>query len=61
MAMGKLKELAAEIRRQNPFLTPEQAFARVYSDPANRELRRAERFAAYSRMGGVVTNIETKI
>jgi hypothetical protein len=61
MAMGKLKESAAEMRRQNPFLTPEQAFARIYSAPENRELVRAERNAAYSLMGGVVTNIPTSI
>jgi hypothetical protein len=53
MAFGKLKELAAEFRRTNLFLTVEQCFARVMADPANRELVRAERLDAYDRMGGV--------
>jgi hypothetical protein len=31
MALGGLERLAAEYRRANPFLTPEAAFAKVYS------------------------------
>jgi hypothetical protein len=48
--LAALEKLAAELRQRNPFLTIEQAFAKVYSDPANRELATAERAAAYQRM-----------
>lgn len=55
-AYGKLQELADEVRRASPFLSPEQAFARIYSDPMNAPLVQRERQAAYDRMtrsGGV--------
>jgi hypothetical protein len=48
--LAALEKLAAELRERNPFLTVEQAFAKVYADPANRELASAERAAAYERM-----------
>lgn len=41
--LADLQELAAELQRTNPYLTVEQAFARVYSDPANAELAKRER------------------
>jgi hypothetical protein len=42
---------AAELRKREPNLTPEQAFAKAYQDPANRLLAEAEREAAYRKMG----------
>jgi hypothetical protein len=48
--MASLEKLAAEMRERHPFLTPEQAFARVYSDPANHHLATAERAAARERL-----------
>jgi hypothetical protein len=42
-AMALLKAKAEELRKSNPSLSPEQAFAKVYSDPANRKLAQAER------------------
>jgi hypothetical protein len=55
--LAALQKLAAEFRRDNPFLTPEQAFARVYQDPANRALASSERAASRERLysGGVRT------
>jgi len=50
-ALDQLNELAAEVRRQHPFLTPAQAFARVYQDRANADLAAAER--GENRPGGV--------
>ena len=54
--LAALEKLAAEFRRDNPFLTAEQAFARVYEDPANFELATAERAASRERLyaGGAV-------
>jgi hypothetical protein len=37
-AYEQLTALAAEMRKQHKDLTPEQAFAKVYSDPTNRDL-----------------------
>ena len=37
-AYDSLTALATEVRKGDPKLTPEQAFAKVYTDPANREL-----------------------
>lgn len=48
--LAALKELAAEFRRRNPFLSVEQAFARVYADPANRELAKKERMTSRARL-----------
>jgi hypothetical protein len=42
-ALDQLNELAAEIRAKHPFMTPEQAFARVYTDRANADLVARER------------------
>jgi hypothetical protein len=39
--LGQLKKLAADYRRQNPKLSPEEAFAAAYTD--NPELAAAER------------------
>ena len=44
-AMNALVAKAAELRQREPSLTPAQSFAKVYSDPANVELARAERAA----------------
>lgn len=43
-AVDQLKALAAEYRKTHPELSQEQAFAKIYSDPANRELAKRERF-----------------
>jgi hypothetical protein len=56
-ALEKLKELAADLRRRVPYLSVEQAFARVFSDPSNRELATAERAQAYERMFGAGTRV----
>lgn len=37
-AYDQLQQKAAELRKADPKLTPEQAFTKVYTDPANREL-----------------------
>jgi hypothetical protein len=42
---AKVRELADEERRRNPFLTPEQAFARIYTSPALTRERNARRKA----------------
>jgi hypothetical protein len=47
----KLQEKATEIRKSNPSLTREQAFAKVYSDPANRELVDADRDELFTEIG----------
>jgi len=55
MAFDKLKELSAEFKRANPFLTPEQAFARIaaaYPDVFARE-RTAARERLYMNSAGV--------
>jgi hypothetical protein len=43
--------MAADLRKREPHLTKEQAFAKVYTDPANVDLRRAERNFAYGAIG----------
>ena len=42
-ALDALSKLASDRRRANPGLSPEQAFAKIYSDPSNRELAMAGR------------------
>jgi hypothetical protein len=42
-AIALLNAKAAEYRKAHPELSEEQAFAKVYSDPANRKLAQAER------------------
>lgn len=48
LAYERLVEKAETLRNDNPELSPEQAFAKVYADPANRELARYERKAAHA-------------
>lgn len=55
--LAALEKLAADLRQRNPYLTIEQAFAKVYADPANRELAAAERAAAYERLYASDTRI----
>ena len=43
--MDALDVAALEIRKREPNLTPEQAFSKAYSDPANRSIVKAERWA----------------
>jgi hypothetical protein len=45
-ALDELNARAAELRKADPSLTPEQAFSKAYLDPRNRELAKAERSAA---------------
>jgi hypothetical protein len=45
IAVRILELEARELRKSHPELTREQAFAKVYSSPANVDLRRAEREA----------------
>ena len=42
-AVEEIAAKARELRRRDPTLTAEQAFAKAYSDPANRELAKRER------------------
>jgi hypothetical protein len=42
-ALEELEELAQQERRRNPKLTKAQAFAKVYTDPANAKLAQRER------------------
>jgi hypothetical protein len=42
-SLAKLNDLAAKCRADSPALTFEQAFTKVYEDPANRELVAAEK------------------
>lgn len=42
-ALAQLNKLAADLRKQDAKLTPDQAFSKVYTDPANTELVRKER------------------
>jgi hypothetical protein len=44
--MDELNAKAAEYRKANPTLSPHQAFAKVYEDPANAEIVKREREAA---------------
>ena len=45
-ALDALKAKAAELRKAHPELSESQAFAKVYTDPANRALAAAERSAS---------------
>ena len=49
LAMIALEGTAEALRKSNPSLTREQAFSRVYQDPANRIAAMAERQAARQR------------
>ena len=49
LAMIALEGAAEALRKSNPSLTREQAFSRVYQDPANRIAAMAERQAARQR------------
>ena len=56
--LGKLAMLALEgaaeaLRKSQPNLTREQAFAKVYCDPANRVAMKAEREASRRRIAGI--------
>jgi hypothetical protein len=42
-ALDEINEKAKALRRRDPTLTAEQAFAKAYTDPANRELANRER------------------
>ena len=44
-AIDAIKAKAAELRKSNPNLTEDQAFAKAYTDPANRKLAAEERRA----------------
>jgi hypothetical protein len=57
----EIKRMSVELRARHPFLTPEQAFARVYQDPANRELVRRERQSAHDRFGYVPAHVKDSI
>jgi hypothetical protein len=50
-ALDAIGMRAAELRRERPELSEAQAFAKVYSDPSNRELAKAERSAARAAIG----------
>jgi hypothetical protein len=50
-ALNALNKLASDYRRANPSLSPEQCFARIYSDPSNRELALAERRSSRAMIG----------
>jgi hypothetical protein len=56
-ALDQLNELAAEVREKHPFMTPAQAFARVYQDRANADLVAQER--GENRPGGA--NIRERV
>ena len=49
--LAELRRMAEDLRQKFPFLSPAAAFAKVYSDPANVELRKRERKSAYAAMG----------
>jgi hypothetical protein len=48
-AYAELMAKAAEYRKSNPNLTEAQAFERVYTDPANREISKRERMESAPR------------
>jgi hypothetical protein len=50
--LGKLQAMAEELRRENPQLSAAQAFNKVYSDPRNRGLIRAEYDQRMGKMYG---------
>lgn len=53
-AFEELTTKAAELRKAQPSLTPEQAFAKAYVDPANRALAAQERRSARAALYAVV-------
>jgi hypothetical protein len=48
--LAQLQALGRELHRQSPWMSPEQAFSRIYTDPANAALVRREREAARARL-----------
>ena len=54
-AVGKLNDAAAELRKAHPELSKSQAFSRVYQDPANAELAKAERETSRAQIGMLQT------
>jgi hypothetical protein len=50
-ALDELDALVSEQRARAPWLSISQAWAKVYEDPANRELTKRERAEARARMG----------
>ena len=52
LAMLALEGAAEALRKSQPELSKEQAFAKVYCDPANRVAMKAERRSARARMIG---------
>ena len=59
LAMIALEGAAEALRKSNPSLTREQAFSRVYQDPANRIAAAAERQAARQRLAGGAASRDT--
>lgn len=49
---AELQRLAREFREKFPFLTPEQCFARIYEDPANKDVVSSVRADRYGRLYG---------
>jgi hypothetical protein len=47
LAMNVFNSLAEQVRKDEPHLTREQAFAKAYRDPKNVNLRRIERNSFY--------------
>ena len=56
-AYAQLQALAAEQRKRAPFMTAEQAFAAIYSDPANAELANAERRQSRARLTATLPSL----
>jgi hypothetical protein len=52
LAQFALEAAAVALRKREPHLTKEQAFAKVYQDPANKEYARIEREASRRRIAG---------
>jgi hypothetical protein len=50
LAMLALEGLAKALREREPHLSPEQAFSRVFADPANRIAAKAERESSRARL-----------
>jgi len=53
LAMLAFEGAAEALRKREPSLTREQAFARVYTDPANAKYAAIERTAAHEHMAGI--------
>src|ERR1700730_18203033 len=51
LALTVFDTLAAQVRKAEPHLTKEQAFAKVYNNPKHVNLRRIERNSAYASIG----------